>query len=100
MPKVLCDASVEGATQLGKDSAPRQPSLKGATRTGGKPVFLLEERHMLPDFTRAKSRANRDLLRWVRKQIPAVTPLIQGMATSTKVLIASDASACTLFMPA
>ena len=36
---------------------------------------------MLPDFTKAKSRANRDLLRWVRKQIPAVTPLIQGVAT-------------------
>ncbi len=36
---------------------------------------------MLPDFIKAKSRANRDLLRWVRRQIPAVTPLIQGVAT-------------------
>jgi len=36
---------------------------------------------MLPDFTKAKSRANRDLLRWVRRQIPAVTPLIRGVAS-------------------
>jgi hypothetical protein len=35
---------------------------------------------MLPDFTLAKARANRDLLRWVQRQIPAVTPLIQGVA--------------------
>jgi hypothetical protein len=36
---------------------------------------------VLPDFTKAKARANRDLLRWVRQQVPAVTPLIQGVAT-------------------
>jgi|CZLA01.1.fsa_nt_gi hypothetical protein len=36
---------------------------------------------MLPDFTKVKSRANRDLLRWVQQQIPAVTPLIQGITT-------------------
>jgi hypothetical protein len=36
---------------------------------------------MLPDFTKVKSRANRNLLRWVRHQIPAVTPLIQGITT-------------------
>ena len=36
---------------------------------------------MLPDFTKVKTRANRDLLRWVRKQIPAVTPLLQGVGT-------------------
>ncbi len=36
---------------------------------------------MLPDLTKIKSRANRDLLRWVRQQVPAVTPLIQGVAT-------------------
>jgi hypothetical protein len=35
---------------------------------------------MLPDFRKVKSRANRDLLRWVRQQVPAVTPLIQGVA--------------------
>lgn len=36
---------------------------------------------MLPDFTKVKTRANRDLLRWVRQQVPAVTPLIQGVAS-------------------
>lgn len=36
---------------------------------------------MLPDFTKAKAHANRDLLRWVRQQIPALAPLIQGVAT-------------------
>ena len=36
---------------------------------------------MLPDFTRAKTRFNRDLLRLLRKQIPAVAPLMQGVAT-------------------
>ena len=36
---------------------------------------------MLPDFTRIKTRVNRDLLRWVRRQIPAVAPLMQGVAT-------------------
>jgi len=36
---------------------------------------------MLPDFTKVKSRVNRDLLRWVRAQVPAVTPLIQGIST-------------------
>lgn len=36
---------------------------------------------MLPDFKKAKDRAHRDLLRWVRRSIPAVTPLIQGVAT-------------------
>ena len=36
---------------------------------------------MLPDFTRVKTRANRDLLRRVRQQVPAVAPLMQGVAT-------------------
>lgn len=36
---------------------------------------------MLPDFTKAKARANRDLLRWVQKQVPLVTPLIRGVQT-------------------
>jgi hypothetical protein len=36
---------------------------------------------MLPDLAKVKSRANRDILRWVRQQIPVVTPLIQGVAT-------------------
>ena len=36
---------------------------------------------MLPDFTRAKDRANRDLLRWVGQQIPAVAPLLRGVST-------------------
>jgi hypothetical protein len=36
---------------------------------------------MLPDFTKVKARVNRDLVRWVQQQIPAVTPLIQGIAT-------------------
>ena len=35
---------------------------------------------MLPDFARVKARANRDLLRWARQQIPAVAPLMQGVA--------------------
>ena len=36
---------------------------------------------MLPDFTRVKTRANRDLLRWAHQQVPAVAPLLQGVAT-------------------
>lgn len=36
---------------------------------------------MLPDFGRVKKRANRDLSRWVRQQVPAVTPLVRGVAT-------------------
>ena len=36
---------------------------------------------MLPDFKRVKDRANRDLLRWVRQQVPAVAPLMQGVST-------------------
>jgi hypothetical protein len=36
---------------------------------------------MLPDFPKAKARLNRDLLRWVREQIPALTPLLQGIQT-------------------
>ena len=36
---------------------------------------------MLPDFTRAKDRANRDLLRWVGQQIPAVAPLLRRVST-------------------
>ena len=36
---------------------------------------------MLPDFTRLKTRVNRDLLRWVREQIPAGAPLMKGVAT-------------------
>lgn len=36
---------------------------------------------MLPDFTKVKAKANRDLLRWVQRQIPSLTPLIQGVAT-------------------
>ena len=35
---------------------------------------------MLPDFIRVKTRVNRDLLRWVRQQIPTVAPLMQGVA--------------------
>ena len=35
---------------------------------------------MLPDFKRVKTHVNRYLLRWVRKQIPAVAPLMQGVA--------------------
>jgi len=35
---------------------------------------------MLPDFTKAKAQANRDLFRWVRQQAPALTPLIQVVA--------------------
>ena len=36
---------------------------------------------MLPDFTRVKIRANRDLVEWARQQIPAVAPLLRGVAT-------------------
>ncbi len=36
---------------------------------------------MLPDFPKAKGRLNRDLLRWVREQVPAITPLLQGVPT-------------------
>ena len=36
---------------------------------------------MLPDFTRVKTRTNRDLRRWVRQQIPIVAPLLKGVAT-------------------
>ena len=36
---------------------------------------------MLPDFTRVKTCANRDLLRRVRQQIPAEAPLMKGVAT-------------------
>ena len=36
---------------------------------------------MLPNFTKVRTRANRDLLRWVRQQIPALTPLLHGVAT-------------------
>ena len=36
---------------------------------------------MLPDFPKAKARANRDLLRWVQRQVPAVTPIIRGVST-------------------
>lgn len=36
---------------------------------------------MFPDFTKAKAKVNRDLLRWVQQQVPALTPLIQGVAT-------------------
>ena len=36
---------------------------------------------MLPDFTGVKTRVNRDLLRRVRQQVPAVAPLMQGVAT-------------------
>ena len=35
---------------------------------------------MLPDLTKVKTRLNRDLLRWVRGQIPVVAPLLQGVA--------------------
>src|ERR1041384_4430935 len=35
---------------------------------------------MLPDFTQAKARANTDLLRWMRHQVPSVAPLIQGIS--------------------
>lgn len=77
-----CDALGEDATRLGKNSVLRQPLLKDATKEKAEDsLFPLTELHMLPDFTKAKSRANRDLLRSVRKQIPAVTPLIQGVAT-------------------
>ena len=36
---------------------------------------------MLPDFTRVKTRINRNLGRWVRQQIPIVAPLLKGVAT-------------------
>ena len=36
---------------------------------------------MLPDFTRAKDRANRDLLRWVGQQTPSVAPLLRRVST-------------------
>ena len=36
---------------------------------------------MLPDFPEVKNRASRDLLRWIRHQVPNVTPIIQGIAT-------------------
>src|SRR6266849_1523743 len=36
---------------------------------------------MLPDLATVKRRANRDLLRWVRLQVPVLTPLIQGIGT-------------------
>lgn len=37
---------------------------------------------MLPDFTKAKARANRDLSRWANEQIRAVEPLLQGVSTT------------------
>ena len=36
---------------------------------------------MLPDFKSVKTLVNRNLLRWVRQQIPAVAPLMQGVPT-------------------
>ena len=36
---------------------------------------------MLPDFTRAKERASRQLFHWARQQVPAGEPLLQGVAT-------------------
>lgn len=36
---------------------------------------------MLPDFTRVKTRINRNLGRWVRQQIPIEAPLLKGVAT-------------------
>jgi hypothetical protein len=36
---------------------------------------------MLPDFPKAKRRLNRDLLRWVQQQMPAFTPILQGIQT-------------------
>jgi hypothetical protein len=36
---------------------------------------------MLPDFATVKRRANRDLFRWVRQQVPVLTPLIRGVGT-------------------
>ncbi|GEM_PF-6533275 len=39
------------------------------------------ELDMLPDFVRVKRHTNRNLLRWVRVQIPELTPLIRGIAT-------------------
>ena len=35
---------------------------------------------MLPDFKRVKTHVNRNLLQWVRQQIPAEAPLLQGVA--------------------
>lgn len=36
---------------------------------------------MLPDFTKAKARAERHLLRIVKQQVPIVAPLLKGVAT-------------------
>lgn len=36
---------------------------------------------MFPDFTKAKARVNRLLLRWVQEQVPVVTPLMRGVQT-------------------
>ena len=36
---------------------------------------------MLPDFKKAKDRANRLLIRWVRQEVPEVEPLLQGIST-------------------
>ena len=61
---------------------------------------------MLPDFTRVKTRANRDLLRSVRQQIPAVAPLLQGVATfhqhegrSGKIVRANESEAPIDYQP-
>ena len=35
---------------------------------------------MLPDFKRAKACANRRLLQWAHRQVPAAAPLLQGVA--------------------
>lgn len=35
---------------------------------------------MLPDFERVKAYANRNLLQWVDRQVPAAAPLLQGVA--------------------
>lgn len=36
---------------------------------------------MLPDFSKAKDRLRRDLLKRVKQQIPAFTPILQGVST-------------------
>ena len=36
---------------------------------------------MLPDFAKAKARAERDLMRAVKQQVPIVAPLLNGVAT-------------------
>ena len=36
---------------------------------------------MLPDFTKAKARAERDLIRTIEKQVPMIAPLLKDVAT-------------------